>query len=135
MVDGERIVKRAGIWPYVVLALGVVVVAVTHRLAVYCHAGHRHQEQARLCAAARRHRRPLSSDARLRPRPQPLLRVLGELRDAAPRRLARTRVMHDRPGAPRGRPCTFGGAEWPRCDPFDGACPARRTSERRWTSR
>ncbi|MDB6082406.1 MAG: amino acid permease-associated region [Gammaproteobacteria bacterium] len=35
MVDGERIVKRAGIWPYVVLALGVAVVAVTHELAVY----------------------------------------------------------------------------------------------------
>jgi amino acid transporter len=35
MVDGERIVKRAGIWPYLVLALGVAVVYVTHRLAVY----------------------------------------------------------------------------------------------------
>jgi amino acid transporter len=35
MVDGEKIVKRAGIWPYVVLALGVAVVAVTHHLAVY----------------------------------------------------------------------------------------------------
>jgi amino acid transporter len=35
MVDGERIVKRAGVWPYVVLLLGVVVVAVSHRLAVY----------------------------------------------------------------------------------------------------
>ena len=35
MVDGERIVKRAGIWPYVVLALGIAVVYVTHRLAVY----------------------------------------------------------------------------------------------------
>ena len=35
MVDGERIVKRAGIWPYVVLALGVAVVAVTHKMAVY----------------------------------------------------------------------------------------------------
>jgi amino acid transporter len=34
-VNGERIVKRAGIWPYVVLALGIAVVAVTHRLAVY----------------------------------------------------------------------------------------------------
>jgi hypothetical protein len=33
--DGERIVKRAGIWPYVVLAAGIAVVAVTHRLAVY----------------------------------------------------------------------------------------------------
>jgi amino acid transporter len=35
MVDGERITKRAGIWPYVVLAVGIAVVAVTHRLAVY----------------------------------------------------------------------------------------------------
>jgi amino acid transporter len=35
MVNGEKIVKRAGIWPYVVLALGIAVVAVTHRLAVY----------------------------------------------------------------------------------------------------
>ena len=35
MVDGERIVKRAGIWPYVVLVLGIAVVAITHRLAVY----------------------------------------------------------------------------------------------------
>ncbi len=35
MVDGERIVKRAGIWPYVVLVLGVLVVAITHHLAVY----------------------------------------------------------------------------------------------------
>jgi amino acid transporter len=35
MVDGERIVKRAGIWPYVVLIAGIAVVAVTHRLAVY----------------------------------------------------------------------------------------------------
>jgi amino acid transporter len=34
-VDGERIIKRAGIWPYVVLVLGIAVVAVTHRLAVY----------------------------------------------------------------------------------------------------
>ena len=34
-VNGERIVKRAGIWPYVVLAAGIAVVAVTHRLAVY----------------------------------------------------------------------------------------------------
>ena len=33
--DGERIVKRAGIWPYVVLVLGIAVVAITHRLAVY----------------------------------------------------------------------------------------------------
>ncbi len=35
MADGESIVKRAGIWPYVVLVIGVVVVAVTHHLAVY----------------------------------------------------------------------------------------------------
>lgn len=35
MVDGERIIKRGGIWPYVVLVLGIAVVAVTHRLAVY----------------------------------------------------------------------------------------------------
>jgi amino acid transporter len=35
LLDGERIVKRAGIWPYVVLAVGIAVVAVTHRLAVY----------------------------------------------------------------------------------------------------
>jgi amino acid transporter len=34
-VNGERIVKRAGIWPYVVLVAGIAVVAVTHRLAVY----------------------------------------------------------------------------------------------------
>jgi amino acid transporter len=34
-MDGERIVKRAGIWPYVVLIAGIAVVAVTHRLAVY----------------------------------------------------------------------------------------------------
>jgi amino acid transporter len=35
MVDGEKIIKRAGYWPYLVLALGVAVVAVTHKLAVY----------------------------------------------------------------------------------------------------
>src|ERR1700691_1656169 len=35
MVDGEKIVKRAGIWPYLVLVGGVAVVAITHRLAVY----------------------------------------------------------------------------------------------------
>jgi amino acid transporter len=35
MAGGEKIVKRAGLWPYVVLALGIVVVAVTHHLAVY----------------------------------------------------------------------------------------------------
>lgn len=34
-VDGEKIVNRAGIWPYVVLILGVAVVIITHRLAVY----------------------------------------------------------------------------------------------------
>jgi amino acid transporter len=35
IVDGERIVNRAGLWPYAVLALGIAVVAVTHHLAVY----------------------------------------------------------------------------------------------------
>jgi amino acid transporter len=35
MVDGERLVNRAGIWPYVVLIVGIAVVAVTHHLAVY----------------------------------------------------------------------------------------------------
>jgi amino acid transporter len=35
MVDGEKIIKRAGYWPYLVLALGVAVVAITHKLAVY----------------------------------------------------------------------------------------------------
>jgi amino acid transporter len=35
MVGGEKIVKRAGYWPYLVLALGVAVVAITHKLAVY----------------------------------------------------------------------------------------------------
>jgi len=35
MVDGEKIIKRAGYWPYVVLALGIAVVVVTHKLAVY----------------------------------------------------------------------------------------------------
>jgi amino acid transporter len=34
-VDGQRIVKRAGVWPYVVLIVGVLVVAICHRLAVY----------------------------------------------------------------------------------------------------
>jgi len=33
--SGDAAIKRAGIWPYVVLAFGVAVVAVTHRLAVY----------------------------------------------------------------------------------------------------
>jgi len=35
MGTGEKVVKRAGVWPYVALALGVLVLAVTHRLAVY----------------------------------------------------------------------------------------------------
>jgi amino acid transporter len=35
MVGGEKIIKRAGYWPYLVLALGVAVVAITHKLAVY----------------------------------------------------------------------------------------------------
>ena len=35
MADGERLVRRAGLWPYAVLALGIAVVAVTHHLAVY----------------------------------------------------------------------------------------------------
>ena len=35
MVDGYRIVKRAGLWPYAVLVAGIAVVAITHRLAVY----------------------------------------------------------------------------------------------------
>jgi hypothetical protein len=35
MLNGERIEKRAGIWPYAVLVLGIAVVAITHRLAVY----------------------------------------------------------------------------------------------------
>jgi amino acid transporter len=33
--SGASAIKRAGIWPFVVLALGITVVAVTHRLAVY----------------------------------------------------------------------------------------------------
>src|SRR5271170_6559173 len=33
--SGESAIKRAGIWPFVVLAAGVAVVVVTHRLAVY----------------------------------------------------------------------------------------------------
>jgi amino acid transporter len=33
--SGASAIKRAGIWPFVVLGLGVAVVAVTHRLAVY----------------------------------------------------------------------------------------------------
>ncbi|MGC2029319.1 MAG: APC family permease [Steroidobacteraceae bacterium] len=35
MVGGEQIVNRAGFWPYAVLVLGMAVVAITHRLAVY----------------------------------------------------------------------------------------------------
>jgi amino acid transporter len=35
MVGGERMVHRAGIWPYLVLAAGIAVVAITHHLAVY----------------------------------------------------------------------------------------------------
>jgi amino acid transporter len=34
-VDGERIMRRAGVFPYAVLVLGVLVVWITHRLAVY----------------------------------------------------------------------------------------------------
>jgi hypothetical protein len=33
--SGASAVKRAGIWPFVVLALGIAVVIITHRLAVY----------------------------------------------------------------------------------------------------
>jgi amino acid transporter len=33
--SGESAIKRAGIWPFVVIALGITVVAVTHHLAVY----------------------------------------------------------------------------------------------------
>jgi hypothetical protein len=33
--DGQKVVKRAGIWPYVALLLGIVVLVVTHMLAVY----------------------------------------------------------------------------------------------------
>jgi amino acid transporter len=33
--SGASAIKRAGIWPYVVLVLGVAVVAITHKLAVY----------------------------------------------------------------------------------------------------
>jgi amino acid transporter len=33
--SGASAIKRAGIWPFVVLAAGVAVVAITHRLAVY----------------------------------------------------------------------------------------------------
>jgi amino acid transporter len=33
--QGQAAVKHAGIWPYVVIAIGIAVVIVTHRLAVY----------------------------------------------------------------------------------------------------
>jgi amino acid transporter len=33
--SGESAIKRAGIWPFVVLGLGIAVVALTHHLAVY----------------------------------------------------------------------------------------------------
>jgi hypothetical protein len=33
--SGESAIKRAGVWPFVVLALGIAVVVITHRLAVY----------------------------------------------------------------------------------------------------
>jgi amino acid transporter len=33
--SGASAIKRAGIWPFVVLALGITVVVITHRLAVY----------------------------------------------------------------------------------------------------
>ena len=33
--SGESSIKRAGVWPFVVLALGIAVVIITHRLAVY----------------------------------------------------------------------------------------------------
>ena len=35
MHNGEVLTKRAGAWPYLVLALGIIIVAVTHHLAVY----------------------------------------------------------------------------------------------------
>jgi amino acid transporter len=35
MVGSERMVNRAGIWPYIVLVAGIAVVAITHHLAVY----------------------------------------------------------------------------------------------------
>jgi len=35
LASGDAAVKRASFWPYVVLAAGVIVVVVTHRLAVY----------------------------------------------------------------------------------------------------
>ena len=33
--DGQRMIRRAGIWPYVTLVLAVVVLVVTHALARY----------------------------------------------------------------------------------------------------
>ena len=33
--SGESAIKRAGIWPFVVLGVGIAVVAITHKLAVY----------------------------------------------------------------------------------------------------
>jgi len=33
--SGKSETKRAGIWPFVVLAAGIAVVAITHHLAVY----------------------------------------------------------------------------------------------------
>jgi amino acid transporter len=33
--EGQTVVKRAGIWPYLALVLGIVVLVVTHMLAVY----------------------------------------------------------------------------------------------------
>jgi hypothetical protein len=35
VVDGEPMVNRAGIRPYIVLAAGIAVVAITYHLAVY----------------------------------------------------------------------------------------------------
>jgi hypothetical protein len=32
---GRAVTRRAGIWPYVALVLGIVVLVVTHMLAVY----------------------------------------------------------------------------------------------------
>src|SRR6202044_225964 len=33
--EGQAVVRRAGVWPYVALVLGVIVLVVTHMLAVY----------------------------------------------------------------------------------------------------
>jgi amino acid transporter len=35
LTSGESTLKRAGMWPFIVIALGIAVVAVTHHLAVY----------------------------------------------------------------------------------------------------